>query len=95
MQSIEYIPGGFRIRWNESETTLWTTADLPPSVRRGTAVEIEDWMNVNLGPVVGMHVAVRVDSVTPFRFRMMVSTNPIDRTALDPHGPIGDSGGGG
>ena len=94
MQSLEYIPGGFRIRWTDRETTLWTNADLPANLKNATLAEVEDWMNANLSPIVGgMYVAVRVDSLTPFRFRMMVSNNPIDRTDLDPKGPVGDGGG--
>lgn len=93
MQALEYIPGGFRTRWNDTETTLWTNADLPADVKNGTLEQVEDWMNANLGAVVGMNVAVRVDSLNPFRFRMMVSINPIDRTMLDQ--PTGDGGGGG
>lgn len=95
MQAIEYTPEGFRIVRHDGDEIVWSLSDLPASVDVSSAAEVEDWMNANLSSVVGMFVAVRVDSLDPFSFRMAVSVNPIDRTALDPQGLIGDGGGGG
>jgi len=78
MQGIEYIPGGFRIRWNDTDQTMWTNGDLPPNVKNGTAAEIEAWMNANLPALVGRYVLVKVESVNPFRFQMAVSVAPFD-----------------
>ncbi len=78
MDGIEYIPGGFRIRWTDTEQTMWTSGDLPPEVKNGTAAEIEAWMNANLPALVGRYVLVKVESVNPFRFQLVVSLTPID-----------------
>ena len=90
MQGIEYIPGGFRIRWTDTEQTMWTNGDLPAAVKNGTAAEIEAWMNANLPALVGRYVLVKVDSLNPFRFRLAVSHTPIDPGFFD---QAGDSGG--
>lgn len=96
MDSIEYIPGGFRIRHNGQTQFMWTTADLPAAVKNGTALEIQDWMNSNLRDLIGMYVQVRVDELNPFRFRMMVSVSPIPPGYLDRNMTTDpESGGGG
>lgn len=95
MQSLTYIPGGFRMVGFDGSTTMWTVADLPSEVKGGTAPEIEDWMTANLPAVVGLFVAVKVESTNPFRFQMAVSQSPIDKSIFNPSTPEGDSGGGG
>ena len=91
MQGIEYIPGGFRIRWTDTEQTMWTNGDLPASVKNGTATEIEAWMTENLPALVGRYVLVKVDSLNPFRFRLALSMTPFNGQIFE---DISEGGGG-